>query len=115
MSQRAWWLLSWGFPDGQLMAFSLFDLVFARQQPPLSWPKPGGPLLQGSQSLLTESWWATVSIGSSKEGICDKVCMLLPQRKAALWGPELLSPASCQCPLGFHKDALFKESVGHVR
>ena len=75
---------------------------------------PGRPL-QGSQSLLTESWWATVSVGSSKEGICDKACMLLPQRKTALWGPELLSPASCRCSLGFHKDALFRDSVGHVR
>lgn len=84
-------LLSWGFPG---------------QQSPPSWL---GALLQGSQSLLTESWCATVSVGSSKEGICDKACMLLPQRKTTLWGPELLSPTSCRCPLGFLRDALFKK------
>lgn len=56
---------------------------------------PGCPL-QGSQSLLTESWWAMVSIGSSKEGICDKVCQFSPKENCSL---GTRAPQPCQLPV----------------
>lgn len=104
-----------GLPWWAGRGLSLFYLAFARQQPPPSWPKPSqaAPCREASPFSLSRGGpWSPLE--ALKKASVTK-CVSFPQRKTALWGPELLSPASCRCPLGFHKDALFRDSVGHVR
>lgn len=65
--------------------------------------------------------WDVVSVGGSKEGICDGarvLLLLLPsQKETSLWGHSHSphSPLPTASPLGSHKDALFGGNVGHVK
>lgn len=57
--------------------------------------------------------WDMVSVGGSKEGICDGAYVLLSQGRLL---PGDTATHSYQLPvsLGAHKDALFGDNVGHV-
>lgn len=70
-------------------------------------------------SLCVETW-NKVSVGGSKDGISDGACAvsLVPFAKGnfSLGTQSLtpLTPSNCHCPLGSHKDALFRGCVGPV-
>ena len=76
MSQRAQLLRSWGFPGGQVVAFSLFYLAFARQQPPPSWPKPGraAPCREASPFSLSRGGPRSLLEALKKASVTKHVC-----------------------------------------
>lgn len=123
--QRAKLLLSWGFPGGQVVVFSLLDLAFARQQPPPSWPMPGrAPSCREASPFSLSRGGPRSLLEALKKASVTKCVCCFPKGKL-LSGDQSSSAlpaagvpwASSEMPCLKKKqeDALFREHVGHVR